>query len=456
MSQAAVDIRQKAEGSIKEMHKIRGFTSVMEKEYKKMFDIGRATGDKKTSLKTLIPIEEDLKIFIEWANLLKIDEDKYIEQLKDFYNRAANSLKEYQDQFGAIRDDLKPEQKAKVKIYLNVEKDVNKEIKRVIDDRKEIEKKNYDELIKIRKENEENYIQIDKNINDKTKNSLIIRANYFDYEKTLYENNRLARKDYIGYLNKNIDELSSVLGRYPDILKNLKQFGIGDWLNAEVDRLNAIQDPLANNLVQIVTLYDKFQKESNKSSLKFQAISIGMETFIKATNEILTNGFSLEGFKSAGSILAEGLKLILNELITYLETLMGVYSAKALIEGLISGGFSLLTEIPGVIAATAALETARALVNGWNPKFEQGGGVIGSRSGILANIGENYKTELIMTPETAGKELRQVLKNELQLISSPRQVIYVEVGLKGNSKIKGNDIVTSYDMTKSEKYDRTW
>ena len=282
-----------------------------------------------------------------------------------------------------------------------------------------------------------------------------------------FSSGKLPLEDYRKFLSNQIGELTGMFDEkiadekfgesYAKVFEKLQDGSLTQtWLNAEIELLKQGGDTQAEALSGLLTNLENYKKEDQrvKNELTEQqqffgaAMTASMGALSKGMEEAFASGFGKEGFKKLSQNMFEGFKMILNQTLDYLERMLILGSAKSLIEAFMNP-LGLIKDIPLMIAAEIGLQTAKAAINSWTPKFALGGGVTAPTYALL---GENYKKEYVISPEQMKNEVRHLLKNEIKYYYNPQQAKQVvEVNFNTTQNNEGIIKITPQQIYKANR-----
>jgi len=210
-----------------------------------------------------------------------------------------------------------------------------------------------------------------------------------------------------------------------------------------IEKMKKEMPHLAGQLNEILELYKKTRdgmKEieddiTDDQRLYGEVLISMMETIGKGFGEALASGFGREGFKKLTENLFQGFKMILIQTLEFIEKEFILCGAKTLLDAILNPVEGTLKGA-ALVAAEISIQTAKAAINAWVPKFASGGGVTGPTY-LLA--GENNKKEWILSPEQVTREVREAVAKELIVFrdyyhsispASQKQSIEVDVRMK--------------------------
>jgi hypothetical protein len=267
-----------------------------------------------------------------------------------------------------------------------------------------------------------------------------------------FQNGKIKLEEYTKFVTENIEKLASELDKpeYKNIFDKLQEGELTDeWLNDAIEQLKKDGDQYAEALNPIIKTLEEFKikkKElqdeiTNEQKLYGDVVVSAMETISKGLGEAMASGFGEEGFKKLSENLFQGFKMILISTLEYIEKEYLLGTAKSILDAIfnpVEGG----KNIGLLVGAGIAIQTAKAAINSWTPKFALGGGVTGPTY-LLA--GENNKKEYIISPEQMKQEVRDLMRNEMKqyyMTQNSIQKQVVEVKLQPVEFVQhGSDLV---------------
>jgi len=269
-----------------------------------------------------------------------------------------------------------------------------------------------------------------------------------EIKKGEFENGKLVLEDYTKFVTDNFDNLLKELNKpeYSNIFEKFQDNTLTqNWLDEEIKMLKERGDEYADSLNPIIEALEKFREEKKEIESKITAdqqlfgdTAVTMlNAMSKGFGEAISSGFGKEGFKKLQESMFEGFKSILVQMLEFIEKQYILMGAKSLVDAIMNPVKGAM-DAGLLVGAEVAIQTAKAAINSWTPKFATGGGVTGPTY-LLA--GENNKKEYIIPADVMKSEVRSILQKEFYKYTPNNYKQTVEVKLQPIEMVqKGRDL----------------